>query len=373
MRSFNLTHPDVFDGEYADTVILRCIAGSRAYGTATPGSDTDIRGVFILPRWCYLSVSETIKQVADERNDRVFFALGRFLELASTANPNIVELLFMPEDCILEKTVLGERLIAMRDVFLSKRAYDTHVGYAQAQVKRARGRNKWVNNPQPEDPPSREGFCRVIPREGTKTARSPHPFRPIPLAETGIRLEECHCAKLEYCVGVFRLYHYGPGAKGVFRDGNLVCESIPFADEDARCIGLLLYDQSAFEKALRDYNHYWEWRRHRNEARWKSQERGESDYDAKNMMHTFRLLLSGEQLLREGRPLVRFTGERLAFLKDCLAGRYRYEELIRMAEEKTAELKELRDRSNLPDEADVSRIDALLHELTEEWERNHER
>ena len=91
-----------------------------------------------------------------------------------------------------------------------------------------------------------------------------------------------------------------------------------------------------------------------------------------NMMHTFRLLLSGEELLREGRPLVRFTGEKLTFLRDCLAGRYPYEELIRMAEEKTAELKELRDRSDLPDEADRGKIDDLLRELTEEWERKYE-
>ena len=372
MRPFHPTHPDVFDSDYAHTVILRCIAGSRAYGTATPKSDTDIRGVFVLPRRCYLSIDEPITQVADERNDVIFYTLARFLELAATANPNIIELLFMPEDCVLQRTSLGERLIANRDLFLSKNAYETHIGYAHSQIKRARGRNKWVNNPQPEEPPSRDDFCRIIPREGVIGGETPSPYRPIPLEETGVRLEECHCAKLEYCTGAYRLYHYGPAAKGVFREGNLVCESIPREDEDARCVGLLLYDRPGFEKALRDHNHYWQWRQNRNDARWLSQERGEIDYDAKNMMHTFRLLLSGEQLLREGRPLVRFTGEKLAFLKDCLAGRYAYDELIQMAEEKTAELKELRDRSDLPDEADPGRIDALLRELTEDWEREHE-
>ena len=372
MRPFNLTHPDVFDSDYVDTVILRCVAGSRAYGTATPKSDFDIRGVFILPRRCYLSIEEPIKQVADERNDVVFYTLARFLELAATANPNIIELLFMPQDCVLQRTSLGDRLIACRDLFLSKQAYETHIGYAQSQIKRARGRNKWVNNPQPEEPPKREDFCRVIPRRGNVPQEFAPPYRPIPLTETRIRLEECHCAALEYCGGAFRLYHYGPAAKGVFRDGNLVCESIPREDEDKRCIGLLLFDRSGYEKSLRDHHQYWEWRRNRNEARWLSQERGEVDYDAKNMMHTFRLLFSGEQLLREGRPLVRFSGEKLAFLRECLAGRYRYEELIQMVEEKMVELKSLRDRSALPEEADRARIDALLGELTEEWEHTHE-
>jgi len=31
-------------------IILECISGSKAYGLDTPQSDTDIRGVFILPQ-----------------------------------------------------------------------------------------------------------------------------------------------------------------------------------------------------------------------------------------------------------------------------------------------------------------------------------
>ena len=92
--------------------------------------------------------------------------LRGFLELAATANPNIVELLFMPKDCVVQRTSLGERLVANRELFISKKAYETHIGYAHSQIKRARGRNKWVNNPQPEEPPSRDDFCRIIPARG---------------------------------------------------------------------------------------------------------------------------------------------------------------------------------------------------------------
>ena len=35
------------------------------------------------------------------------------------------------------------------------------------------------------------------------------------------------------------------------------------------------------------------------------------DYDAKNMMHLVRLLLSGENIVKTGEPIVRFDGERL--------------------------------------------------------------
>ena len=33
-----------------DLIILECISGSKAYGLDTPSSDTDIKGVFLLPK-----------------------------------------------------------------------------------------------------------------------------------------------------------------------------------------------------------------------------------------------------------------------------------------------------------------------------------
>ena len=61
------------------------------------------------------------------------------------------------------------------------------------------------------------------------------------------------------------------------------------SDEAARFAGLLIYNK----QALADHQNYWQWRRERSEARWQQQERGELDFDAKNMMHAVRLLLSG--------------------------------------------------------------------------------
>ena len=31
-------------------IVLECISGSKAYGLDTPESDTDIKGVFVLPK-----------------------------------------------------------------------------------------------------------------------------------------------------------------------------------------------------------------------------------------------------------------------------------------------------------------------------------
>jgi uncharacterized protein len=48
--------------------LLKGISGSRAYGTNVQASDTDIRGVFMLPQKDLYGLSYT-EQVADERND----------------------------------------------------------------------------------------------------------------------------------------------------------------------------------------------------------------------------------------------------------------------------------------------------------------
>ena len=83
-------------------IILECISGSRAYGLDTPSSDTDIKGVFILPKEEYYGLTYT-PQVSNETNDIVFYEFGRFMELLSLNNPNILELLNAPESSIIYK------------------------------------------------------------------------------------------------------------------------------------------------------------------------------------------------------------------------------------------------------------------------------
>ena len=58
-------------------VIFRGVVGSRAYGTDRPESDEDIRGVFLVPPLEYALLAAPPEQVADERNDRVYYSLRR--------------------------------------------------------------------------------------------------------------------------------------------------------------------------------------------------------------------------------------------------------------------------------------------------------
>ena len=117
-------------------IIYECISGSKAYGLELPTSDTDIRGVFVLPKEHFYGLNY-IPQIADETNDEVYYELGRFIELMSKNNPNILELIAMSKDKVLQKHPLFDKITS--ELFLSKKCKDTFGGYAFTQVRKAQG------------------------------------------------------------------------------------------------------------------------------------------------------------------------------------------------------------------------------------------
>ena len=350
----------------SNRIIFKTITGSHAYGTNTPTSDLDTMGVFILEKSHYLTSIHPLTQLSDERNDNRFYALKNFLEMASNANPNILDSLYSPQDCILLTTPYWQKLQEHKDLFISKQASKSYCEYAYSQIKKSKGCNKRVYNPQPEAVPVAEDFCKFIPIDSSNTM----PGRPISLKSANISLGQYHVAAVENSSELFRLYYYGPKAKGVFRNGMLVCESIPFEDEKTLFKGLLLFNKDAFEHAKSLHKQYWTWRNNRNESRWLDQEKNIIDYDAKNMMHTFRLLYSGLNVMRNGEPLVRFSGEKLSELMAIRQGQFKYEALIEKAENLISELDLLKETSTLPEFANWKEIENLLLEITNMWENN---
>lgn len=353
-----------------ETVLFECVAGSRAYGTATDASDEDIRGIFVVPSRAYLSLKRPADLVSDERGNVVYYSLRRVVELLVQANPNILELLFTPEDCVLSTTPEMQMLVAARHFFITKQCADTHAGYAMSQIKKAKGQNKWVNNPRHEAPPSREDYCYIIPLRSDSALSTP-PARPIPLRRIGWNLAEYHAARLEHAGHMYRLYRYGPGARGVFRGDVLACESIPESDEASRFSGFLIYNEPGWKQAFTDHQNYWTWRRERNETRWQQQERRELDFDAKNMMHTIRLLLSGRSLMQSGYPIVRFGGADLSLLMSIREGKLSFDQIMSEAERILADCERLKHTANLPDICDGDQASDLLAKVTDAWERNH--
>ena len=376
----------------SNRIVFEAIAGSRAYGTSNPDSDFDVRGLFICPKNERITLINIPQEISNDSQDIKYYELEKFLRLASECNPSIVELMYLPEDCIKIQTSLMDKLIENRNLFISKKAYHTFNGYAYSMLHKAKSQNRFVNNPKSEIQPVKEDFCFVIPVTDYSTSNN-HPlffedgfcrnlyrytstethnqleltpYRPIPLKNINIDLSKFHCARLEQTQHTYRLYYYSNEARGVFRGNDmLVPESIPLDDEARRFCGFLIYNESLFDKELRDWKNYWEWRNNRSEARWKDQENGLFQYDRKNCSHCVRLILSGKNILTKGEPIVRFTGSDLQYLKDIREGKIPYETLMANIELLMKELEEVYNTSTLPWGSDIKKIDKLYRELIE--------
>ena len=147
--------------------------------------------------------------------------------------------------------------------------------------------------------------------------------------------------------------------RGVFRDGQLVVSPVEEVDGDRR-VGILIFNRQGFESAKRQHREYWEWKRNRNESRWIQQERGELDFDAKNMMHLMRMLISGENIVQHGEPIVRFAGEKLEMLLAIRRGEWSFEKILECAENIKARIEAGKNR--LPKDVDEEKINELIAE-----------
>ena len=95
--------------------------GSHAYHLNTPTSDEDFGGVFICPKDDLMGLrSEYVEQVADEKNDRVYYELGRWVELLLKSNPTALESLFIPKDCVIGDVHPAVQLTSLISATLSR-------------------------------------------------------------------------------------------------------------------------------------------------------------------------------------------------------------------------------------------------------------
>lgn len=124
-------------------IILEGITGSQAYGLDTEHSDTDIKGVYVLPTKDILSIGfNPEKTTKDHVNpDWVYHEVGKFMKLVISGNPTVTELLYLDSYTVL--TPIGEMLTASRDLFLSTKAVmNAYRGYAFSQAKRLNNRTE---------------------------------------------------------------------------------------------------------------------------------------------------------------------------------------------------------------------------------------
>lgn len=290
----------------ASTIFLT-LAGSRLYGTSTPASDVDRRGVCVPPPEVALGFARPFEQHQVPGEDTVIFSLRKFMELAAACNPNFIELLFAPDDAALVRRPTWERLVRRRDEFLSAAAFQTFTGYAASQLARLRSHRAWLL-----DPPAR---------------------RPT-------RAE-------------FGLGEAGAGARVLARDADEGAVDPEAAEVVAR--------ERRYKEAARRWQQFEAWQRGRNPARAALEAR--SGYDTKHAMHLVRLLRMGHELLTRGVVLVRRPdADELRAIRD---GAWSYDQAMAHVDALQAELAAVHAerRYVVPERVDRDALSDLCAEL----------
>ncbi len=296
--------------------------GSQAYDLATPTSDEDFKGVLVPAQRYVFGFKHRFEQFeTHEPDDLVIYTLPKFFKLATACNPSIIEVLFVEEEDIVSCEPEGELLRQERDRFLSQRAHQTFTGYALSQLKRIQTHRGWLLNP-PEGEPTRADFD--LPAQPT-----------LPSAQIGA--------------------------------ASAVIERQGTSGFDTNFLDML--DR---EKRWRAAHKYWkqynQWKKHRNPARAKLE--AHFGYDCKHGSHLLRLLRMGEEILVQGKVLVRRPDREE--LLDIKLGRWPYERLMEEANATMDRIKKLMEKPELlavPAHPDEEALDALCMDLMIRWYR----
>jgi uncharacterized protein len=163
LTTHKLIHPPKW---LPDNTAYLAIVGSESYGANLPGtSDQDLQGFCIPPKsdvfphlrgeipgfgrqhQRFSDWQEHHVQHAGTEFDFCVYSLVKFFHLAMENNPNIVDILFVPDNCIKHMTKVGQLVRDNRRMFLHAGCWHKFRGYASAQFAKIKsGANR--SNPK---------------------------------------------------------------------------------------------------------------------------------------------------------------------------------------------------------------------------------
>lgn len=301
--------------------IFECVVGSNLYGTNTTNSDKDFSGIFIADEDYYFGIKNKNEIDLSEKSkldsgknskdaiDRKFYEIRNFCILASDANPNIIEHLFINDENILYSNDLSTKLLNNSNLFVSKKIYNTFIGYSKSQE------HKMIIK--------LENFDQLVAAQKFFENQDPN----------------------EYIV--------------MFRDDDNVKNF--FTEKGSHfVIGDLNFQKHLMVKrVLSSLNERLRGITNRSELVLKH------GYDTKFASHLIRLLLEGKELMETSR--IEFPLKYSSFILDIKLGKYTLNEVINYATEFESEFNYIYTNSKLPDVSDIFEINNLVKTITKQF------
>ncbi|WP_394830621.1 nucleotidyltransferase domain-containing protein [Pendulispora rubella] len=299
-------------------IVLDATVGSRAWGLADETSDEDHRGVFALPFSWTLGLVAPPEDLVSADGSATYWAAGKALRQALRADPNTLEMLFLPNARAVDP--IGEWLLEAREAFVSVEIYGTFGRYALGQLRRleqglrlAEHRGAVLDWLRADPELTLDAVAAKLAAISTRAAPT--------------EADRIHQAK-EYVKQLYRsLFDQG------LLEANEFTSLVRFAREESIHLDL--------PRELRPKNAY----------------------------NLLRLLATATRWLREGQPVFEMEGalrERLLAIKRGLVP---LQEVLAEADAMTPDLELAKRESKLPKRPDIARADSVLRRIGEELAR----
>jgi predicted nucleotidyltransferase len=162
LKSKNLISPPKW---LPDNIMYETVTGSIAYGMSSDSSDYDVYG------WCIPPKEDVFPHLRGEifgfgkqiqrfeqfqqhgmhdptalnnkgrTYDITIYSIVKYFQLCMENNPNMIDTLYTPYECVLHSTQVGKLVRDNRDIFLHKGCFHRFTGYAHAQLHKMELKN----------------------------------------------------------------------------------------------------------------------------------------------------------------------------------------------------------------------------------------
>lgn len=344
----NFKFPEHNDFNLKNSTLVVTLSGSRAYGTNTPESDWDYKGIVLPPKEILLNPFKNFehKEWKEGEAEGTFYSLDRFCQLAAgKQNPNLLEILFSPPENIIYSSPEFKMIQEIAQDFLSVNIGYSFVGYANDQLGRIKRHKRWLTDP-PTHRPTRAEFelpeLMPVTNAQLKAAEQlmrnhVHEFAPWLLDSKAGFKAEFWTSFANLLAKVLSLCGYGWDYEHMkWHEIESEINSLIGAGLGMEAnFELLVQKEKAYSRALRDYKAYQTWKSERNESR--AALEAAHGYDTKHGMHLVRLMRTGEEILNTGIYKVkRHDAQELLEIRN---GAWSYDQILGYSEQKTAEIK----------------------------------
>ena len=334
-----------------NNMLVKHYAGSISYGTNLPTSDVDFRGVFCADPINIRTPFFTVRECEDvNEEDTKLYELSHFMKLCLDCNPNIVETLWVDDADITHRTPAYDLLREHRHSLLSSKIAFTTSGYAISQLKRIKGHNKWINNPQSVEPPKQIDFISLVQN-----------FTEDKIFSIDLRDYHKGYRLIPYGYNIYGLIAM-PGCQTYSNDYTL---NTTIDEEENETLSInrknplfvIKFNKDEYNLAKDKHKNYWIWKENRNEARSELEEK--YGFDTKHAMHLVRLLRMGVEALRDEGIVVKRPDAKE--LLDIRNGKWTYNEIVEYAEEMDNEVRNVwYKKTNLQKKPDIKFAANLL-------------